>query len=99
MVLMFLKELILQVKHHLLNNYIIYYSIFIYIIYLYYLFIYIIYLYYLFILDWTCLKNQGYNFAIVRVYRSSGTVDPNGSPTINDAWSGTYIYLKPLSYI
>lgn len=38
--------------------------------------------------SFSCLKNNGYNFAIVRVYRSSGSVDPNGPSSINNAWNG-----------
>lgn len=38
--------------------------------------------------SFSCLKSNGYNFAIVRVYRSSGSVDPNGPSTIHNAWNG-----------
>ena len=38
--------------------------------------------------SWQCLKQNGYNFAVVRVYQSSGKCDPNGPATINDAWNG-----------
>eukprot|EP00981_Chlorochromonas_danica_P014183 scaffold7537_cov179-Ochromonas_danica.AAC.4 len=38
--------------------------------------------------SFSCLKSNGYSFAIVRVYRSSGSVDPNGPSSINNAWNG-----------
>ena len=38
--------------------------------------------------SWQCLKSNGYNFACVRVYQSSGKCDPNGPATIADAWNG-----------
>ncbi len=38
--------------------------------------------------SFSCLKNNGYNFAIVRVYQSSGKVDPNGATSISNAWAG-----------
>lgn len=38
--------------------------------------------------SWQCLKSSGYNFAIVRVYQSSGKCDPNGPASISDAWNG-----------
>lgn len=36
--------------------------------------------------SWSCAKNYGYNFACVRVYKSSGAVDSNGPTNINNAW-------------
>lgn len=36
----------------------------------------------------SCMKNSGYSFAVVRVYQSNGKVDPNGAATISSAWSG-----------
>jgi len=36
--------------------------------------------------NFECLMDWGYQFAVVRVYRSSGVVDTNGPGTINDAW-------------
>jgi hypothetical protein len=38
--------------------------------------------------SWQCLAQNNYHFAIVRVYRSSGSVDPNGPASIEDAWAG-----------
>ncbi len=38
--------------------------------------------------SWECLVENNYHFAIVRVYRSSGSVDTNGAPSIEDAWAG-----------
>ncbi len=38
--------------------------------------------------SWQSLKSSGYNFAMVRVYCSSGVVDSNGAATIIDAWNG-----------
>jgi len=35
--------------------------------------------------DWTCLKNAGYAFAVVRCYRSSGSVDPNCASNVKYA--------------
>jgi hypothetical protein len=40
-----------------------------------------------------CLKSNGYHFACVRVYRSSGSCDPNGPTTINNAWKGGMSYV------
>lgn len=43
---------------------------------------------------WSCLKSSyGASFAVVRVYRSSGSVDPNGAATINDARAGGIPYV------
>jgi hypothetical protein len=39
--------------------------------------------------SFSCMKgNYGYNFAIVRVYQSSGKCDPNGPTTMKNAWNG-----------
>jgi hypothetical protein len=43
--------------------------------------------------NWQCLANNGYSFAIVRVYQSSGKPDANGPHTINDAHSGGIKYV------
>jgi len=37
---------------------------------------------------WTCLKNNGYVFGIIRCYESGGSVDPNCPHTIYNAWDG-----------
>lgn len=37
--------------------------------------------------NWQCVKNYGYDFAIIRVYQSNGACDPNGPANINDAWN------------
>ena len=34
-----------------------------------------------------CVKNYGYDFAIPRVYKSTGSPDPNGPSNINNAWA------------
>ena len=34
-----------------------------------------------------CVKGYGYNFAIARVYMSTGSPDPNGPANINNAWN------------
>ena len=36
----------------------------------------------------SCMKDNGVSFAVVRVYQSYGVVDPNGVATINAAWAG-----------
>jgi hypothetical protein len=38
--------------------------------------------------SFSCMKGYGYNFAIVRVYQSSGKCDPNGPTTMKNAWNG-----------
>lgn len=38
--------------------------------------------------SFSCMKSNGYSFAIVRVYQSSGHTDPNGPTTIANAWAG-----------
>ena len=38
--------------------------------------------------DWECLKNDGFDFAIIRAYQSTGHVDPNAKATVADALSG-----------
>ncbi len=37
--------------------------------------------------SWQCAKSNGYNFAVVRVYCSSGHTDSNGPANIQDAWN------------
>ena len=37
--------------------------------------------------SWSCAKSYGYNFACIRVYKSSGAVDSNGPTNINNAWN------------
>ena len=36
----------------------------------------------------SCMKSNGYSFAIVRVYCSSGHTDSNGPTTMHNAWNG-----------
>jgi len=36
----------------------------------------------------SCLKANGNDFAIVRVFMSTGKVDPNGASSISAAWAG-----------
>jgi hypothetical protein len=46
----------------------------------------------------TCLKNQGNTFAIVRAYRSTGTLDPNGNSNLQNARTAglsTDVYMFP----
>lgn len=43
--------------------------------------------------SWSCMKSDGKTFAIVRVYRSSGSVDTNGPTTISNAWAGGMNYV------
>lgn len=38
--------------------------------------------------SFSCMKSNGYSFAIIRVYQSSGKNDPNGPTTIANAWAG-----------
>ena len=46
-----------------------------------------------------CVKNYGYDFAIPRVYKSSGSPDPNGPNNINNAWAASHVdgYFSPAS--
>jgi len=50
----------------------------------------------------SCLKNQGYNYAVIRAWRSSGTWDPQCSTNINNAISAgmnpvdVYMFPRPL---
>eukprot|EP01147_Barroeca_monosierra_P004832 gene4832-8679_t len=37
---------------------------------------------------WKCLKSDGYKFAIIRCFQSSGHPDPNCPHTIYNAWDG-----------
>jgi molybdopterin/thiamine biosynthesis adenylyltransferase len=43
--------------------------------------------------NWQCMADNGYSFAIVRVYQSNGKPDANGPYTINDAHSGGISYV------
>ena len=43
--------------------------------------------------NFSCMKDYGYSFAIVRVYQSNGQCDPNGPYTIEDAWAGGMSYV------
>eukprot|EP01103_Thecamoeba_quadrilineata_P005141 TRINITY_DN14979_c0_g1_i1.p1 TRINITY_DN14979_c0_g1~~TRINITY_DN14979_c0_g1_i1.p1 ORF type:complete len:219 (+),score=35.83 TRINITY_DN14979_c0_g1_i1:60-716(+) len=38
--------------------------------------------------QFTCLKNAGYVYAIIRCWRSTGTSDPNAPHSIANAWDG-----------
>ncbi|RYG64455.1 hypothetical protein EON64_13955 [archaeon] len=38
--------------------------------------------------SFSCLKSNGYSFAVVRVYQSAGHTDPNGAASIQNAWNG-----------
>ena len=40
-----------------------------------------------------CLKKAGKTFAIVRVWQSTGTKDPNGVKTIRNAWAAGFSYV------
>jgi GH25 family lysozyme M1 (1,4-beta-N-acetylmuramidase) len=48
---------------------------------------------------WSCLKNNGYSFAIVRNYEEACQVDPNGVHSVANAWaagiSHVDIYIYP----
>jgi len=35
--------------------------------------------------SWSCIASNGYSYAVVRSYRSSGSVDPNAAATISNA--------------
>ena len=43
--------------------------------------------------DFECLKNQGYEFLIVRGYRSVGSPDPNAIHTIANARQAGFKYI------
>lgn len=43
--------------------------------------------------NFNCMVNNGYGFAIIRVYQSFGQPDPNGPASINDAWNGGMSYV------
>lgn len=40
-----------------------------------------------------CLKNNGYSFAVPRVFCSTGRVDSNGVANIKNAWAGGMNYV------
>uniref|UniRef100_A0A6B2LI18 lysozyme n=1 Tax=Arcella intermedia TaxID=1963864 RepID=A0A6B2LI18_9EUKA len=42
---------------------------------------------------WSCLASSGYSFAIVRGYRSGGSVDPNVATNIQNARSAGFSYV------
>mmetsp|Transcript_6561 Transcript_6561/g.19919 ORF Transcript_6561/g.19919 Transcript_6561/m.19919 type:complete len:226 (+) Transcript_6561:78-755(+) len=48
---------------------------------------------------WSCLKSKGYDFAVVRAWRSNGAPDTNAPHTIYNAWDGGMahvdVYLFP----
>jgi hypothetical protein len=41
----------------------------------------------------SCLKNNGYHFAVVRCYQSNGQPDPNAPGTLRAAWDGGMSYV------
>jgi len=41
----------------------------------------------------SCLKGQGYSFAVPRVYMSTGQPDPTGPHTIYNAWAGGMVHV------
>lgn len=43
--------------------------------------------------NFNCMVNNGFGFAIIRVYQSFGQPDPNGPASINDAWNGGMSYV------
>lgn len=46
----------------------------------------------------TCLKNQGNSFAIIRAYRSTGSLDPNANQNLQNARAAglaTEVYMFP----
>ena len=43
--------------------------------------------------SFNCMVNNGYSFAIVRVYCSSGHTDSNGPSSIANAWAGGMSYV------
>lgn len=43
--------------------------------------------------SWSCLKGTGAQFAITRVYQSTGNPDPNGAANINDARAAGIAYV------
>lgn len=43
--------------------------------------------------SWQCMASSGYTFAVIRGYRSSGSVDPNTLSTIDNAWKGGMKYV------
>ncbi len=43
--------------------------------------------------SWSCAKSNGYSFAIVRVYKSTGAADSNGPANINNAWNAGFAHV------
>ena len=43
--------------------------------------------------SWSCMVGQGYKFAIVRCYCSTGAVDSNCAKSVANAWSGGMSYV------
>ncbi len=41
---------------------------------------------------WSCLKSSGYDFMIVRAYRSIGSPDPNAADTLRNAQAAGFSY-------
>jgi GH25 family lysozyme M1 (1,4-beta-N-acetylmuramidase) len=46
----------------------------------------------------TCLRNSGYDFAIVRGYQSMGRVDPNAVSNIKNAHSAGFMYVDVYAF-
>lgn len=40
--------------------------------------------------SWSCLKNNGYQFAIIRCYQSLGHVDANCASSVEKAWNAGF---------
>lgn len=40
-----------------------------------------------------CVRDYGYDFAIVRVYKSNGAPDSNGPANINNAWTAGFSHV------
>jgi hypothetical protein len=45
-----------------------------------------------------CMVQNGYSFAIVRVFQSNGVVDPHGAQSIANAWAGGMSHVDGYMY-
>jgi len=48
--------------------------------------------------NWACLKQAGYNYAVVRIFQETGSVDPNGVASVKAAQAAglaTDVYMYP----